>query len=354
MKYFKIIWQNIIKEYLVLFRKPVGLVLSLILPLLVLLVFGISFPGEFLKMTHAPIMIIEDGQNEILIKSFVQKILSEDFDITIEKGDLSTLEKAVESKDYLLGVYPQATDQQVKTFILIDNSNPLAIETVLTRLIPKLKDNKDVLVEQKKLYGEDLGFVDYLFPGIIALGVMFFTLGLAAVGLVRERVLGTLERILSGPAPLWLFLIAKYISYILLSLVAGMLLLAGGKFLFAIPIAGDIWLVALLSVFTAMPFIGIALVASIIGKSEFEAFALAEIISIPMIYVCGIFFPIDSMPDYAKVIARVLPLSFSTEALRDVIIRGYELSDVLPALSALTLYSLGFFILTIFLFRKRK
>jgi ABC-2 type transport system permease protein len=353
MNYLNIIWRNIVKEYLVLFRRPVGLILTILLPLLILLVFGISFPGEFLKMNYAPVIIIEDANNSVLVDSLVEKILSEDFDINIKEGNKATLEQSVASKDYLFGIYSYFEAGRAEILILIDNSNPLAIETVLTRLMPRLQQSS-VLVELKKVYGEAFGFVDYLFPGIIALGVMFFTLNLASVGVVRERVLGTLERILASPVSLWPFLVAKYIFYILLSLVAAMLLLAGGRFLFNIPIAGSIWLVALLAVFTAMPFIGISLISSVIGKSEFESFAIAQIISIPLIYVCGIFFPIECMPDYAQTIARVLPLAFSTEALRDVIIRGMGFFDVIPALSALAIYTLVLFILTIFIFRKRK
>ena len=353
MSYLKIIWQNIIKEYLVLFRRPIGLTLNLLLPLLILLVFGISFPGEFLKITYAPILILEDDTNHVLIKELEKKIISEDFDIFVAKGDEEFLEQEVKSEDYLLGIYPHFDNQTVKTLILIDNSNPLAMETALTRLLPRL-DTSNVLIEEKKIYGERLGFVDYLLPGIIALGIMFFTLNLAAAGVAKERVLGSLERVLSSPSPLWLFLAAKYISYIFLSLVAGMLLLAGGTLLFNIPIAGDIWLVALLGVFTAMPFIGIALIASVIGKSEFEALAIAEIISVPLIFICGVFFPIQCMPSYVQGIANALPLAYSTNALRDVIIRGLGFHDVMYALSALAVYTLAFFVLTIFIFRKRR
>jgi ABC-2 type transport system permease protein len=112
--------------------------------------------------------------------------------------------------------------------------------------------------------------------------------------------------------------------------------------------------VVLLEILTAIPFIGLALITSTIGKSEFESQVIVLFISIPSIFISGIFFPIESMPDYMQKVAKFLPLSFAVEALRDVTIRGLGLRDVLPALSFLIAYFLIFFVLSIVIFKKRE
>src|SRR3989338_586854 len=354
MKYLKIILQNIVKEYLVIIRKPAGLIFWIVLPFTILVVFGVSFPGGLLEIKVASVVILEDGNNQVLVDSVKERISSEYFSITIKKGDDSILRELVAGENYMLGIYPTMSGYDVKTFIVVDNSNPLAEGPVLNTLTNKLKGDRGVFVERINLYKEDFGFVGYLFPGIIAIGIMFISLNVASMGVIRERILGSLERILSAPSPLWLFLISKYLAYIVLASISGILVLAAGNILFNIPISGSIWLVILLEVFTALPFIGLALAASIIGKSEFESQAIANFIAIPLMFISGVFFPVQCMPNYIRTVAEILPLTFSVDALRDVIIKGLGYSDIIYAFGALSLYALLFFILVILIFRKRK
>ncbi len=354
MGYLKIIWQNIVKECLVIIRKPAGLIFCLVLPLTILIVFGVSFPGGFLEIKHAPIVIIEDEHNRVFVDSIIKKIESDIFDLTIKKGSQSDFEEIVMSGNYILGIYPAISGDPTKTSILIDNSSPFAGGSTLTNLSIKLEGSERFFSERKNIYKDNFGFVGYLFPGIIAVGIMFISLNLASIGVIRERLLGSLERILSAPSPLWLFLISKYFAYTALAFISGIIVLISGNLLFNISIYGPIWLVVLLEIFTALPFIGLALAASIIGKSEFESHAIANLIAIPLMFISGVFFPVQCMPDYIRKIAEVLPLTYSVNALRDVIIKGVGFYDVINTFAALSLYALLFFILVILIFKKRK
>ncbi|MFQ6049960.1 MAG: ABC transporter permease [Candidatus Paceibacterales bacterium] len=356
LKYLKVILQNIIVEYLILIRKPAGLIFALFLPTIILVVFGISFPGETLDITYPRIVIIEDENNQTLVSSLKEKISPEDFNLEVRRGDQSTLEELVKSKEYLLGIYPELSlsHQPPKITIVVDNSNPLARDTVLDKVMPQIVEIEDSFILQKDAYEKDLRFIDYLFPGITAFGIMFFCLSLASIGVVRERISGSLERIRSSPLPLWVFLISKYTAYSLLAAIAGVLILIGGRFLFNISIAGPIWLVILLEILGAAPFIGLALITSTIGRSEFEAQVIILFISLPLVFISGIFFPIQCMPDYVQNVVKFFPLTYSVEGLRDVIIRDLGLFEILPVLNMLILYSLLFFIFAVLIFRKRE
>jgi ABC-2 type transport system permease protein len=348
MNNLKVIYQNLIAEYLILIRRPAGLFFAIFLPTLVLVVIGVSFPGEFLDITHSAIVIMENDSNKILVDSIREKISSDDFDLTVMKGDQSFLETLVTSKEYLLGIYPRLKPDSMvpEITVVVDNSNPSARDPVLVKLMSQIQEDSDSsgLIRKKEVYEGDLGFIDYLFPGIIGLGIMFFCLSLASIGVVRDRVSGSLERIRSSPLPLWTFLISKYIAYIILAAVSGVLILIAGEFIFNIPIAGSIWLVLLLEILTATPFIGLALITSTIGKSEFEAQVIVFFIALPLIFISGIFFPIQSMPVYMQKVVKYFPLAFSVEALRDVTIRGMSFPEVSSAVIALISYSLAFFI----------
>ncbi len=339
---------------MVVSRKPAGLIFWIVLPFTILVVFGVSFPGGFLEIKHAPVLIVEDSNNQPIIESLKKKLTSEDFSLTVQKGSYSDMEEMVKSGNYMLGVYSAMSGHEVKTSIVVDNSNPLAEGPVFNAVLDKLRGDGSVPADRKNIYDQDSGFVGYLFPGIIAIGIMFISLNVASIGVIRERLLGSLDRILSAPSPLWLFLISKYLAYIVLASVSGILVLIAGNVLFNIAIGGSVWLVILLEIFTALPFIGLALAASIIGKSEFESHAIANFIAIPLMFISGVFFPIQCMPAYIRAVAEILPLTYSVDALRNVIIKGGGYFDIVNPLLALSLYGLLFFILVIIIFRKRK
>ncbi len=354
MNYLKIIYQNLIREHTILMRKPAGLIFSLFFPTMILVVIATSFPGEFLDIEHVQIPIMEDGSNERLVTEMKDKISSDELNVVVEHGGLGRLEDLVGDKKYLLGLYPRLTDGKPDNIVVIDNSNPLARDAVLAKIKSRLETEGTYDIEQKDIYEGDLRFIDYLFPGIIALGIMFFCLSLASIGVVRERVAGTLERIRSSSLPLSILLISKYITYIILAAISGVFILVCGYTFFNIPIAGPVWLVILLEIITAAPFIGLALITSTIGKTEFDSQVIVLFISIPSIFVSGVFFPIECMPDYVARVVRYFPLSFSVEALRDVVIRGFNINDVTPAILALALYSLVFFVAAVAMFKKRE
>jgi ABC-2 type transport system permease protein len=354
MNYLKVIYQNLIREHTILMRKPAGLIFSLFFPTMILVVIATSFPGEFLDIEHVQIPIMEDGSNERLVTELKDKISSEELSVVVEHGGLTDLENMVRNKKYLLGLYPRLAENTPENVIVIDNSNPLARDAVLAKIKSRLGTGEDYNIVKIDIYEGNLRFIDYLFPGVVALGIMFFCLSLASIGVVRERVSGTLERIRSSFLPLSILLISKYITYIILAAISGVFILISGYVLFNIPIAGPVWLVILLEIITAAPFIGLALITSTIAKTEFESQVIVLFISIPSIFVSGVFFPIECMPEYTARIVKYLPLSFSVEALRDVIIRGGSISQVLPAISGLMLYSLAFFIAAVAMFKKRE
>ncbi len=353
MNYLKVIYRNLIREYLILVRKPAGLIFALFLPTLILVVIATSFPGEFLDVKHAKVPIMDDGSNSQFVSELKEKVSSEELSVVIEQGALNKLEDLVGDKKYLLGLYPHLSEGRFENVVVVDNSNPLARDAVLSKIKSRLGAEEDYNVVQKDIYEADLRFIDYLFPGIIALGIMFFCLSLASIGVVRERVSGTLERIRSSFLPLGVLLVSKYITYIVLAAISGIFILVCGYVFFNIPIAGSIWLVIILEIITATPFIGLALITSTIAKTEFESQVIVLFVSIPSIFISGVFFPIECMPEYVARVVKYFPLSFSVEALRDVIIRGFNIYEVAPAILALSLYSLVFFVTALAMFKKR-
>ena len=128
MKYINAIIQNVVSEYLILIRRPAGLVFSLFFPTLILVVIALSFPGEFLDITKAEIIIIKNEENEAIVESLEKEISEENFIIHFEDKSLEELENIIRNKEYLLGIYPEISerDYSTKMNIVLDNSNPLS------------------------------------------------------------------------------------------------------------------------------------------------------------------------------------------------------------------------------------
>jgi ABC-2 type transport system permease protein len=154
-----------------------------------------------------------------------------------------------------------------------------------------------------------------LAPGLIAMAALFGTTSMEAIVITFEKRVGALERLFLAPISIWSIILGK---------------IFGGSF-FGLVISGVMTVIALFflgaSVLHPLSFIIVmaltVLVHSALGalvavsvREVFEAQTLSNYFRFPMIFLCGVFIPIESMPLYLQVIGRLLPLTYSVEALR--------------------------------------
>lgn len=177
-----------------------------------------------------------------------------------------------------------------------------------------------------------------LVPGLIALTVLFSTTAMEAVVINFELRIGALERLLLAPMSLTAVLLGKVLGGVLFGLIISGVVLLG-----SIPLldAVDGPQLALILILSLLAFSALGALVSVSVKEVFEAQTLANFLRFPMIFLCGVFLPLSSMPPVLRVIAHVLPLTYTVKGLRGALGMAQSGGGVLNSL-VLFLFALAF------------
>ena len=185
-----------------------------------------------------------------------------------------------------------------------------------------------------------------LVPGLLALTILFGTTSMEAIVIVFERRIGSLERLLLAPLRLPALLAGKLLGGMTFGLTVTLVVLVVSLAIFGT--AGINWLILLLALLlSATAFSALGAFVSVAVREIFEAQTLANFIRFPMMFLCGVFVPLASMPAWMQILARLLPLTYSVEALRIALLGG-SWATALIDLGALVVFSVVLFLLAVY------
>jgi ABC-2 type transport system permease protein len=156
---------------------------------------------------------------------------------------------------------------------------------------------------------------------------------------VAYRAKGILRRLRLTPMPLGEFAAARVLMALCLALTQAVVLLAVGHFAFGVTFAGNLLSLIPLVVLGALCFIAIGLLVGSVAKTEDAAAAMANLVTLPMTFLAGVFFPLDSAPSVVQAASKVLPLTYLANGLRGVAVSDHSLVWTLPKLGVLAAFT---------------
>jgi len=185
-----------------------------------------------------------------------------------------------------------------------------------------------------------------LVPGLLALTILFGTSSMEAIVIVFERRIGSLERLMLAPVRLPALLAGKLLGGMTFGLTVTLVVLVVSLAVFGA--AGTNWLILFLALLlSATAFSALGAFVSVAVREVFEAQTLANFIRFPMMFLGGVFVPLASIPAWLQVVARLLPLTYSVEALR-VALSGGSWATAALDLGALAAFSVVLFLLAVY------
>jgi ABC-2 type transport system permease protein len=197
----------------------------------------------------------------------------------------------------------------------------------------------------------DPGNLDSLVPGLLALTLLFGTSSMEAIVITFERRIGALERLLLAPLHLPALLAGKLLGGMVFGLATTLVILIVALLVFGT--SGVNWLLLVLAmVLSATAFSALGVLISVSVKEVFEAQTLANAFRFPMIFLGGVFVPVDSLPLALRIVARVLPLTYAVEALRVSTTGGDPLRATVDLLVLLA-FATVFFVLASWVLARR-
>lgn len=337
----KSLYQLILINFRVFFREPAIIFWAVLFPIIMAWVLGIAFSnkGESVRTVYVT------GTQEIPDKITGEKVFANETGnparIKFQKTSEQEAIKAI--KQGVIVIY-----LEVKGDSLIYHFDPVNADAQLTHLIlerelnGRINDKNKTSIEPLQTKGTR--YIEFLIPGLIALGIMNSCIWGIGWTLIETRMKKLLRRMVATPMKKSVFLSSHIVTRIILGGFETLLLLIFTRLYFGTEITGNI--LAFIVVFLAgiFAFSGIAiLIASRTAKTE-VANGLVNLITLPMMILSGIFFNYHNFPDWAIPVIQALPLTLLADSIRAVFIEAAGFTEILKPVTVLSVTGLVTFI----------
>jgi ABC-2 type transport system permease protein len=193
----------------------------------------------------------------------------------------------------------------------------------------------------------------FMIPGVLALLLLIVTANLAAMAIVREKELGTLEQLNVTPLRRWELIAGKLLPYGAIAMLDVLLVTAVAVFWFEVPFRGSFALLLGTSLLYVVCTLALGLFISTISETQQQAMMTATFFFLtPMIYLSGFIFPIENMPPVIQYATYVIPLKYFLVIVRGIFLKGIGLDLLWPQVAALAAW--GAVVLALAVARSRK
>jgi ABC-2 type transport system permease protein len=193
----------------------------------------------------------------------------------------------------------------------------------------------------------------FMIPGVLALLLLLVTANLAAMAVVREKELGTLEQLNVTPLRRWELIVGKLLPYGVIALIDVLLVTAVAVFWFEVPLRGSFALLLAMSLLYVISTLALGLFISTISDTQQQAMMTATFFFLtPMIYLSGFIFPIENMPAIIQYATYLIPLRYFLVIVRGIFLKGIGLELLWPQAVALAVW--GAVVLALAVARSRK
>ena len=204
----------------------------------------------------------------------------------------------------------------------------------------------------KYIYGdEDTTAFDTFSPMLIGFFTFFFVFLIAGIGILRERMTGTMEKLMSTPVKRWEVVTGYLSGYGIIAIIQTIVIVLFAVNVLDIVLVGSIWNVLLICALSALVALSLGILLSAFATSEFQMIQFIPIVIIPQAFFCGLF-PLEGMEPWLRALSKIMPMYYSADALKGVMYKGYETSDISTNLIVLAGFALVFIILNVFALKR--
>ena len=196
-----------------------------------------------------------------------------------------------------------------------------------------------VNVEERYRYNQDFRSLDAMVPAVIPILLIFIPAILMALGIVREKELGSITNLYVTPVSRLEFLVGKQLPYIAFSMVSYLSLVALAVWVFKVPLTGSFWTLTLGALLYVTATTGLGQVMSAFARTQIAALAATAIITmLPTVQFSGMTEPVSSLGGTAEVIGQLWPASWFLQISRGVFTKGLTLDELKWSLAALAAF----------------
>ena len=373
MEFNKFKWM-IKKDLLTLWRHKVQFVSLILFPIVMIALCGWGMGGT---VENTPVIIVKQTSGHVTdqainaIKSdttFDVKEITDDVEKAKEKVDHGQAKAAI----ILSSNFEDTTSRNV--ILYIDSSDQLTTQTLVPstqKVFASLSEQigieqmgantyntnqltqvaQAIKLQVNKIYG-DIKYIDFLLPGVLAMTISMSAMMTMGNSIAGERERGELARLFMTPTSVSTVIGGKIISQLLREMIKTIILIVVAVLLFNVVINGNMLLLFLVLLLSTLCFVGFGMMFSATAKTQEDYIQIIMPIVMPMMFICGVFFPTETMPWILQKIAYFLPLTYANDALRVVMLQGVGLEGVAIDLLVLITFTVIFFAVGVMRFNR--
>jgi ABC-2 type transport system permease protein len=205
----------------------------------------------------------------------------------------------------------------------------------------------------RALYNPGLDTGPYMMPGVMTMLLVITSTIVTAMGLSREREMGTLEQILVTPIRPLILLLGKMAPFLAIGCFDVFLVLTAGVWIFKVPVHGNLFVLVAGTFLYFLCTLGIGLLISSISRTQQQSFLAGFLFIMPAISLSGIMTPVPAMPAWLRTLTYANPVRYYVEVIRGNLLKGAGFADLWWRLLALALIGGCILLVATLRFRKR-
>ena len=362
------------KDLMELFRNKMMLVMLVFMPLFMMSMVGFIYPSDT-SMSNVSVALVNEDEgygsypsaSANLIMALEKMNNSTGMMTIIDASSLDEVRDMIQREDVEGGIViarnftaSLMTGNQGTITIVTDQSNPqmsALLQTALKEMFEQMgtwlaqqnvqglspavnATNSLAIVKPYSVQAEGavpghFSYFDFIAPGLMAMTVMISVMTGLPAAISQEKEVGTLDGMMVAPINRLAIIVGKTLAQTARGLLQGTLILALAVALFGVTIHGNILLIFALLLLGVFSFVGIGVVLTSFAKDQETAMMVMMTLMFPMMFLSGVFFPIQQMPWYMQGISKVLPLTYAATALRKVMVLGAGVSMITTELAVL-------------------
>ncbi len=358
MKPFAVLLVSDLRQFL---RDRTALFFTFAFPLLFMIIFGFVFSGaENVSYTIAVVTQDDSNVGHQIAGAVGQVPIFKSQTANLDDG-LSRLKNGKVSAVVLIPSGAQTSVGAGRTAnitVYYDPSQTTSSQIILAALEQTVNAINRQLTNAPALIGLDpesvqthnLKYIDFLVPGILAMSILFLGL-FGSLTLVDRRERKILKRLAATPISRSTVIYSQVIYRLILAILQAAIIIALAFLVFKVSILGNWFLLLGLVLLGTMAFICIGYFAVSRARTVEGAQPVIQLVQFPMLFLSGIFFPIDIMPAFIRPIVSALPLTYLGDALRQVMVEGTPAYPLYVDVAVLAAWLVVCMVLAIRLFR---
>ena len=371
---FRRLWAYSLRETMELVRDPIRLMFALIGTAILMPVFGYGITFDVENLTYAVLDRDQTPESRTYIENLAGSRYFEEQPPLISNHDL---EARLLSGDIALAIeIPPGFGRDVgrgaspEIAATIDGTMPFRAETIhgyvegihqrylaehSKRDVGQSGQNQPMQIEARYRYNQDFKSIFSMVPSVIALLLMFIPAVLMAVGVVREKELGSITNLYVTPVSRLEFLLGKQLPYVGLGMVNFILMTAMALFWFGVPIRGNEFTLLLGAVLFVFATTGLGLLISSFTSTQIAAlFGTAIITMVPSVMFSGMMQPVSSLEGAPEVLSVIIPTSHFMSISVGTFTKGLGFAALYPELLHLALFFPVLTVLSMLLLKKQE